>query len=322
MNHSTGLSIVLFFVSLCAPCGRLVAYAYELAICTIFKDCAPFLKEWIEYHRLIGVEHFYLYDNSSSDHSLAVLAPYIEEGVVTVTNWPNRDVELWPTLAWPWPATTQDPAYRDNLQQAASVAKWVAYIDSDEFIVPMQDETAVDFLRRYDAYSGMPINWRVYGTSNVYSIPPNKLMVELLTMSSLPENGMNFVVKWIVKPEEVVYFHGHHYVETKKNTPTTADEIRLNHYIYRTIEFYTNVKQKNQTATGPGIYFNDVEDRVMDRFIPDLRRRMGFESEEGCRFISSSGEGTKGPEFDFWSRWPPWSLPHETKLNQYPLRAL
>lgn len=34
-----------------------------LPICAIFKEEAPYLPEWIEFHRLMGVERFFLYDN-------------------------------------------------------------------------------------------------------------------------------------------------------------------------------------------------------------------------------------------------------------------
>ena len=32
---------------------------YTVAVCAIFKNESVFLKEWLEYHLLIGVEHFY-----------------------------------------------------------------------------------------------------------------------------------------------------------------------------------------------------------------------------------------------------------------------
>ena len=44
-------------------------YKYEVAICLIFKNEAAYLKEWIEYHRLLGVERFYFYDNESNDNT-------------------------------------------------------------------------------------------------------------------------------------------------------------------------------------------------------------------------------------------------------------
>lgn len=37
-----------------------------LSICAIFKDEAPYLPEWIEFHRSVGVERFFLYDNSAA----------------------------------------------------------------------------------------------------------------------------------------------------------------------------------------------------------------------------------------------------------------
>ena len=49
----TRLFLFLFFF----PCA-LFGYDYEFAICTIFKNNASYLKEWIEFHRMMGVEHF------------------------------------------------------------------------------------------------------------------------------------------------------------------------------------------------------------------------------------------------------------------------
>ena len=43
-----------------------------------------YLAEWIEFHRLIGVERFFLYDNGSADDHEQVLAPYVDEGIVVV----------------------------------------------------------------------------------------------------------------------------------------------------------------------------------------------------------------------------------------------
>ncbi len=46
---------------------------YNLSICGIMKDEGPYLVEWLEFHKLVGVEKFYLYDNSSSDNSIDIL---------------------------------------------------------------------------------------------------------------------------------------------------------------------------------------------------------------------------------------------------------
>ena len=57
------------------------------SLCCIIRNEGRYLVEWIEYSRIIGIEHFYLYDHSSNDNTLEVLTPYINAGVVTWHNW-------------------------------------------------------------------------------------------------------------------------------------------------------------------------------------------------------------------------------------------
>ena len=59
-------------------------------MCALFKNEGRYLREWLEYHRLVGVDYFYLYDNGSRDRSVQVLQPYIREGLITLVPWPDR----------------------------------------------------------------------------------------------------------------------------------------------------------------------------------------------------------------------------------------
>jgi hypothetical protein len=53
----------------------------------------PPLRQWIEYHRLLGVEHFYIYDNGSEDAILPRLHRYMAAGIVTYILWPFKPDE-------------------------------------------------------------------------------------------------------------------------------------------------------------------------------------------------------------------------------------
>ena len=72
----------------------------SLSICASFRNEAPYLREWIEFHRMMGVDRFYLYDNRSEDGWKAVLQPFIDMGIVEVTYWkfptlrPNPDLKI------------------------------------------------------------------------------------------------------------------------------------------------------------------------------------------------------------------------------------
>ena len=62
----------------------------ELVICGIFRDEADYLAEWIEFHHLMGVSHFHLYQNRSTDNWEEVVEPYVQAGLVTIVPWPQE----------------------------------------------------------------------------------------------------------------------------------------------------------------------------------------------------------------------------------------
>lgn len=45
---------------------------YRISLCLIFNNEAPFLKEWLDYHIVVGIDHFYLYNNNSTDNYIDV----------------------------------------------------------------------------------------------------------------------------------------------------------------------------------------------------------------------------------------------------------
>ena len=73
---------------------------YNISICAIFKNEANYMKEWIEFHQMMGVDHFYLYNNNSADDYFSVLSQYIEKGIVTLVEWPEVPGQLTAYKNW------------------------------------------------------------------------------------------------------------------------------------------------------------------------------------------------------------------------------
>lgn len=144
-------------------------YKYNVAICAIFKNEAKYFLEWIEYHRLIGVDHFYLYNNFSDDDYLEILASYIEQGVVTLIDWPIK--------------YGQKQAYDDCLNKYKNEAEWLGFIDLDEFINPLKHDDIKRWLRNYSNYPCVMIYWKMFGTSGLISEQNEKLVLEQYTSS-------------------------------------------------------------------------------------------------------------------------------------------
>ena len=125
---------------------------FNVSICAIFKNEAPYLKEWIEFNHLVGVEHFYMYNNNSEDDYMSVLNPYIEKGLVTLVQWPHNQMQM--------------ESYKDCIKNYAKETKWLGFIDIDEFIVPKSPDNIYDFLKPFEKNRGsVNIYWRLYGSS-------------------------------------------------------------------------------------------------------------------------------------------------------------
>lgn len=210
---------------------------YYLAVCAIAKNEGPYFKEWIEWHRVHGVEKFYIYDNESTDCTQEVLTPYIESGLVEYNYWPGMKQQL--------------PAYDDCFERHRLEARWLAVIDLDEFIVPMMDKTIPGFLYRMEKFSVVEINWLVYGSGGAKTKEPGGVM-ERFHRHSLPDHVLNRHVKSIVDPRRVCTMVGCH--EAARISGRAADShgmllkkgfrdrkpqqdvIRINHYAVKSYE--------------------------------------------------------------------------------------
>ena len=104
----------------------------RLAACTMFRSTLRrnkvLIVEWVAYHRLQGVEHFYVYANEDPALSRAALAPYIAEGLVDVVDW-RWNVPRSNTTGW----ARQHPQLHSCIHRYRGLAAWVALFDADEF---------------------------------------------------------------------------------------------------------------------------------------------------------------------------------------------
>lgn len=254
-------------------------YKHSFAVCAMFKNEAPWLKEWIDYHHnVLGASHFYLYNNESTDDYEKVLQPYIEQGLVELISWENteehaiRGIEdyLW--------VPYQFGAYNDCLKnRALGVAKWVAILDIDEFIVPTNGAAAfADLLEKEAATKtgSLQMYWKVFGTSHIASLNPGDLLTEKLNLRAVDSHPWNQNMKSIHRPEaiQIVLVHEakklNHGYRRKKLEP---DLWRIHHYWTRT-EKELMQKRKSSPESMPFYEeFNTVEDTTFYQYLPKLK---------------------------------------------------
>jgi hypothetical protein len=211
--------------------GESMAY---LSVCAIYRDEEPYLREWIEFHRLVGVEHFFLYNNLSLDDHRDVLAPYVEAGIVTLTDWPEEPGQM--------------SSYEHCLATFANASRWIAFLDLDEFLFSPTKTSVSEILAEFEDAPGVVVNWAVFGPAG-HTTPPTGLQIENYT-SRTDDPDFNHMVKSIVDPRRVETAPGPHFftyedgalpvdengnpVQPRNITDSVSfDRLRINHYVTR-----------------------------------------------------------------------------------------
>lgn len=124
---------------------------YRISLCLIFKNESPFLKEWLDYHLTVGVDHFYLYNNNSDDNFMEVIKPYIDKGIITFIDWPYDH--------------SQFKAYKHCYDNYRNETNWLSFLDADEFICPKYENDINIWIKKFDKYPGIVIQWVMFGTN-------------------------------------------------------------------------------------------------------------------------------------------------------------
>ena len=138
-----------------------------LSFVSVVKNEAPYIKEWIEFHKLVGVTRFYIYDNNSEDNLTEILKPYIKSGQVIYQLFPGNPIQL--------------QAYNNAIQKYKHQTKYMGFIDIDEFVIPIESQTLIEpieqIMNSNKMISGIGINWHIYGSSGFIE-KPKGLVIE------------------------------------------------------------------------------------------------------------------------------------------------
>jgi hypothetical protein len=163
----------------------------KVAICAIFKNEAPYLLEWIAFHRMIGIDLFVLYDNGSSDGGADQIRASSFARNVTIVDWQDRPGQLG--------------AYDHFRVHHSTRFAWVAFIDIDEFIMPLGGGSIRAHLLRseYEPYGAIVLNWQIFGPSG-HAARPEGLVIENFTQRFPDDAEANRHVKSLVRTRDLL----------------------------------------------------------------------------------------------------------------------
>ncbi|KAJ9518800.1 hypothetical protein QJQ45_026089, partial [Haematococcus lacustris] len=140
------------------------------AICVVAKDENMYVREWLTYHRCLGVDKVYLYDHSSTLPLRQGIEDLIASGYVQYIPFTGSHVRYthgFSSDLQRFQTTIQGQVYKDCLAQFSGRHTFMGFIDVDEFVA-FHEPGLTDInslLRRYEAYGGLSLYWVLLGSS-------------------------------------------------------------------------------------------------------------------------------------------------------------
>lgn len=208
-----------------------------LAAATLYKNDPWNILEWLEYHLIVGVRLFFIYNNDEDTRfSDAIFEPYVKRGLLV-----NNHSINW--FATPH-VSKQADCHTHALRAAKGNARWLAMLDSDEFLYPIQHWNIPDVLRDYEDCNAVALNYANFGSSGLDFRP--EMQTESYVRRAQDNWEWNRLSKAVGQTDRVDWCDHHHrfagaMVDEKKR-PTdwikeySGEILRVNHYMARSRE--------------------------------------------------------------------------------------
>jgi hypothetical protein len=241
-----------------------------IAACMMFQNEARYLKEWLEYHKVIGITHFYLYNNASTDHFWEVLKPYVMNGQVELFDVYQKTINVDEHN------NLQREVYNHAVNLSRPHHQWLAILDSDEFICIPNERNLEKFLESYHYAAALIVNWVMYGSSGIEELSPSDLQIERFVYRAPANWEEHFSFKSIVRPNHVaqvdihmcecnpnmqVYANHERFSHHPTFTTPPIDQIRINHYWWRDESYFQKVKRPRRSGWLSGYGNKEVDTR-------------------------------------------------------------
>lgn len=250
----------------------------RIAIGAILKNEAPYVVEWVAYHRVLGVDRFFIADNGSDDGTTQLLTALNAIGIVDPFSFPG-------TVGRP----PQLSAYAQIMARHRDDADWIAFIDADEFILPTDGARSIRpfFSALGSSVGAVVLNWATYGSS-FRKEPSEGLVIERFTRRARRANSTNLHYKTIVRTDAfrgvgsnphlfrirdgswTIQADGFEVADHPQKGPGLSERLvwaplRINHYVVKSRAEFDCKKAPRGRATMTNVFRDDRFFRGHDR---------------------------------------------------------
>lgn len=260
----------------------------RLGVAAMIRNELDSLQEWVAFHLAVGVEHFILADVDSSDGSYAYLRELSRLGLVTLVHPVSAENKA-----------NEQATYRSLLAACPTNLDIVAFIDADEFLLPLDEQA------QHSAANTLPPNglrtWlgKVFDDPDVSALALNSacfgssgerfrgdgLVIERFIQRSSRTYRYNRFYKSVVRPSCVSHFANkrHAILKTGRyvNSEGAALQLaagqpgvsrrvcwqgaRINHYAVKSVEEFVLGQIKNRAGHSLTLPLSEADFSRFDR---------------------------------------------------------
>jgi hypothetical protein len=284
----------------------------RLALCTMVRNEARALPEWLAFHELCGVTLFRIYDDGSNDGTPALL-----EGLA---RW--FPIELVPcrTLPSAPPFARQGATFEHGARALEGRADFVGFIDVDEFLFDAALRPLPVALAEFPADVGaIAVNQTVFGSSG-HVAATFEPVTQRFTRRAADDYSEHEWIKTVARPEAVSAFDTCHAVRLAFGRYLMGDRepyeqtgwhaghaariatrgLRLHHYMLKSLEEFREKQRRGAIDDQPDLvpprfidsYFtkrdpaaNEVEDRTLLALAEKLHERLTEALAASCSYF-------------------------------------
>ena len=200
----------------------------KTALVCIAKDEDKYLDEWVSYHLKLGFTNIFVIRNNWNYESKYCF----NTRRVFFTDYNEKH------------SLTQYTAYRLALEKLYKDFDWIAFFDVDEFLVLKKHRFLEDFLKDYDDFKAIGINWRMFGDAGLKTI----------------ENGNYSVIDRFTKCGKSLNKH----IKTMIHTAKTGNSVYVHSCSHCVNDFNSDIQVNLAKNFMHGAFNEDSLDEIKD----------------------------------------------------------
>ena len=172
-------------------------YGFTITACARWEG--RYIVEWLNYYRLLGFDHVFLYCNDDSPEALyEIVLPFLL-GPTPFVTFKHHPVQ-----------GEQYLMYLDFLQHHLDDCEWVGFVDIDEFIRLPEGKTIGEFIGAFgDTIDCMLFNWIFFGPNRHVTAPDGNVLENYTAREAMIHPLTKYVARsaaflrdWIFDPRK------------------------------------------------------------------------------------------------------------------------